>query len=532
METSVMGETKGGEERGLQCQKFPESQFLDFIRATSSKDGFFRFKSASCSFFFSSRNQIKAISSNPSPPDSTANTNNGGRHFLVPFIRNLKWETLFTYCMNWVKHPMNIALLIWLLFVATCSIALFLLMTGLLNHTIQKNSDRKQWTEILNQILNALFTIMCLYQQPKISHHLVLLCRYGSKDIVQLRSAYCKNGTRRPHERAHMMFVVILLQITCLSQYGLCALYWTFTSNTRPDLPQILFIALGTSSPIIAVVYKVFGPLGRNNKSEFGEVLQQNYEVFSVENELNLYNKRVIVASPEWAGGLLDCWDDNTVFFLSFFCTFCLFGWNMERLGFGNMYVHIITFILLCCAPVLVFGITALNIHNDTIRYIVEMAGIVLCLLGLLYGGFWRIQMRRRFKLPGNSFCNGFLALSDFIQWLFCWSCSLAQEVRTVNLYDVEKDGFCARESGDGSEIVLTPLPRENVAGAVIINLGLDLEEGSHCSTEKGVDVEMIHGRREQEVDEVVRNEMMRPPVRALMKEENEVQAKCLIVVG
>lgn len=322
-----------------------------------------------------------------------------------------------------------------------------------------------------------------------------------------------------------MMFVVILLQITCWSQYGLCALYWTYTSKTRPDLPQILFIALGTSSPIIAGVYKYFGPLGRKNKSENVEVVQRNYEVASVENELGLY-KRVTVASPEWAGGLFDCWDDITVLFLSFFCTFCFFGWHMERLGFGNMYVHIITFILLCCAPILVFSITALKIYNDTIRHLVELAGIVLCLLGLLYGGFWRTQMRRRFKLPGNGFFCGFLALSDFIQWLFCWSCSLAQEVRTVNLYDVENDGFCTKESEERSYGVLTPLPRENVAGDVTINLGLNVGAGSHCATEGSIDMEMINGGREV-VNEAVGNEMMRPPVRTLMKKEDEVQEMC-----
>ncbi|KAK8939336.1 hypothetical protein KSP40_PGU002118 [Platanthera guangdongensis] len=521
----VNGENKEEDEKVPQFQKLCENRFFDFLKATPSEEEFLKFDSAPSSFSFGcrsrSQSQIIDISSNPSPPDPTPDTNDGGGCFCIPFIRKIKWESLFTYCKNWVKHPMNISLLIWIFFVAACLIALFLLMTGLLNRTIRKDSDRKKWTEILNQILNALFTIMCLYQHPRITHHLVLLCRYGSKDILELRSIYCKNGRRKPHERAHMMFVVILLQITCWSQYGLCALYWAFTSKTRPDWPQILFIALGTGAPIIAGVYTVFSPLGRKNHPCNDEEFQRNYEACSVENELKLYDKRVIVASPEWAGGPLDCWDDKSVFCLSFFCTFCVFGWNMERLGFGNMYVHIITFILLCSAPVIVFGVAALNIYNDTIRYLVGIAGITLCLLGLLYGGFWRIQMRRRFKLPGNGFCCGFLAPSDFMQWFFCWSCSLAQEVRTGNFYDVENDGFCRKDSKEGSERVLTSLSGENVAGDAIITLRLDSGGGSHHAQEEDVDVEMIICRGEEEV-EVVINEMMRPPVQSWMKEEDD----------
>ena len=57
-------------------------------------------------------------------------------------------------------------------------------------------------------------------------------------------------------------------------------------------------------------------------------------------------------------------------------CTFCVFGWNMERLGFGNMYVHAFTFILLCVAPLLIFSVTALNVYDDDIRDAVVAVGV------------------------------------------------------------------------------------------------------------------------------------------------------------
>ena len=79
----------------------------------------------------------------------------------------------------------------------------------------------------------------------------------------------------------------------------------------------------------------------------------------------------------EWSGGVFDCCDDGTVCALSATCTFCVFGWNMERLGFGNMYVHAFTFILLCIAPFLIFSVTALNIHDQDVRDTVVAVGVL-----------------------------------------------------------------------------------------------------------------------------------------------------------
>ena len=73
--------------------------------------------------------------------------------------------------------------------------------------------------------------------------------------------------------------------------------------------------------------------------------------------------------------------------------------------------------------------------------------------------------MRKRYKLPGGRgwwWC-GSAAVGDCVKWLCCWSCALAQEVRTANFYDVEDDRFVAvvgARDGEGRP-VLVPLPRE-----------------------------------------------------------------------
>eukprot|EP00262_Sarcandra_glabra_P002011 TRINITY_DN12236_c0_g1_i1.p1 TRINITY_DN12236_c0_g1~~TRINITY_DN12236_c0_g1_i1.p1 ORF type:complete len:309 (-),score=57.40 TRINITY_DN12236_c0_g1_i1:78-875(-) len=167
--------------------------------------------------------------------------------------------------------------------------------------------------------------------------------------------------------------------------------------------------------------------------------------------------QRVAESRVEWQGGLFDFWDDIPLAYLSLFCGFCVFGWNMERLGFGNMYVHIATFLLLCMAPFWVFNLAAINIDNEIVREALGITGIVLCVFGLLYGGFWRIQMRKRFNLPANDFCCGNPAVTDCAQWLFCCPCSLSQEVRTGNFYDVEEDRLYRKQMD-----VLSPLPRED----------------------------------------------------------------------
>jgi Cys-rich protein (TIGR01571 family) len=218
-------------------------------------------------------------------------------------------------------------------------------------------------------------------------------------------------------------------------------------------------MGVGLAAPIIAGLYMIYGPLGK--KYTMPDPQLEN----DLECQVLELNQKVILNRPVWIGGLFDFWDDLTVACLSLFCTCCVFGWNMERLGFGNMYVHIFTFLLLCMAPFWVFNVSALMINDEALRYSVGITGILLSFLGLLYGGYWRTQMRKRFRLPSNPFCYGYAGLSDFVRWLFCSSCALAQEVRTGNFYEIEEGELCSRErieeETDGLKSVLAPLERE-----------------------------------------------------------------------
>ncbi|CAK9160609.1 unnamed protein product [Ilex paraguariensis] len=398
------------------------------------------------------------------------------QHFNRVFSRKIDWTSLWRISKEWFRNPMNMALFLWITCVAVSGAILFLVMVGMLNHALPKKSQRDAWFEVNNQILNALFTLMCLYQHPKRFYHLVLLLRWRPGDISKLRKVYCKNGTYKPNEWAHMMVVISLLHLNCFAQYALCGLNLGYKRSERPAIGVAITISVAIAAPAIAGVYTIVSPLGRDYDSEMDDEAHvqitdtetsrpSQLRVNSSQKRFSFASKdeeRIVEHRPMWSGGILDFWDDISLAYLSLFCSFCVFGWNMERLGFGNMYVHIATFLLFCMAPFWIFNLAAININNESVRELLGISGIFLCVFGLLYGGYWRMQMRKRFNLPTYSFCCGKPSVSDCALWLFCCWCSLAQEVRTGNSYDIVEDKLYRKQVDECGQSPVSPLPRED----------------------------------------------------------------------
>ncbi|XP_065871151.1 uncharacterized protein [Euphorbia lathyris] len=457
--------------RTLLSNENPQKNLQDTLSALPNRRQFFNFGSASAKFrrLAQDRDDISR---------SVSSSSHGFRERINGvFSRKIDWSSVMKMIKEWLRDPMNLALFVWILCVAISGAILFLVMTGMLNAVLPRKSQRNVWFEINNQILNALFTLMCLYQHPKRFYHLVLLCRWKPEDISRLRKIYCKNGTYKPHEWMHMMVVVLLLHLNCFAQYALCGLNLGYKRSERPPIGVGICISCAIAAPAVAGLYTIISPLGRDYDSEMDEEAQLH--VTADENtrtelsRLRTIEKRFsfatrdeegrVEARPQWSGGVLDFWDDISLAYLSLFCSFCVFGWNMERLGFGNMYVHIATFILFCMAPFWIFNLAAVTIDDETVREALGLTGIILCVFGLLYGGFWRIQMRKRFHLPTYTFCFGKPSVSDCMLWLCCCWCSLAQEVRTANSYDIVHDKFCKKHVDISNH--LQPLPHESVSG-------------------------------------------------------------------
>nr|XP_027190012.1 uncharacterized protein LOC101513933 isoform X2 [Cicer arietinum] len=396
------------------------------------------------------------------------------------FAQKLEWSSIKKMCQEWIRNPMNMALFAWIICVAVSGAILFFVMTGMLNGVLKTKSERHTWFEINNQILNALFTLMCLYQHPKRFYHLVLLCRWRPNDISRLRMIYCKNGTYKPNEWTHMMVVVILLHLNCFAQYALCGLNLGYKRSQRPAVGVGITISFSIAAPAIAGLYTILSPLGKDYDCEIDEESQvqitSSHERKEHVREKPLEKKYafaskdqqgVIENKPNWSGGILDIWKDISLAYLSLFCTFCVFGWNMERLGFGNMYVHIATFMLFCMAPFWIFVLASVNIDDDSVRQGLVAVGIILCFCGLLYGGFWRIQMRKRFNLPNYEFCFGKSSVSDCTLWLCCCWCSLAQEARTANSYDLVEDKLlCMKEIDTREDVESTKSSSSNTVSS------------------------------------------------------------------
>ncbi|XP_019705864.1 uncharacterized protein [Elaeis guineensis] len=462
--------------RGLLDEKRHGNKFLSAVAAFPGKSMFV--KLGSSSRLSSSSSKFRRIAeerddiphSVPSPVYHSRS-----KRFPVPFAKKINWVSLWRMCKEWIRDPLNMALFVWIACVAISGAILFLVMTGMLNGVLPRKSQRDTWFEVNNQILNALFTLMCLYQHPKRFHHLVLLCRWRPEDVLTLQKIYCKNGTYKPNERKHMMIVVILLHINCFAQYALCGLNLGYPRSKRPAIGVGLCISVAIGAPAIASVYNILSPLGKEYETETDQEAQgqtssavdhrpAHLRLKSLEKRYSFTvsnGNRVAESSPRWVGGLFDFWDDISLAYLSVFCSCCVFGWNMDRLGFGNMFVHITTFLLFCLAPFFIFNLAAVNINNEAIREALGITGFVLCIFGLLYGGFWRIQMRKKFNLPGNTFCCGKPAITDCFQWLCCCSCSLAQELRTADYYDVVEDKLYLKEMNNSTPLMLFPLPRE-----------------------------------------------------------------------
>lgn len=385
------------------------------------------------------------------------------------------WATLKQQGLGWLRNPKNLALLLWGLAVAVSGAILFMVMVGMLNGALPRKKDRDAWFEVNNQILNALFTLMCLYLHPSRFYHSFLLYRWEPRDVIKMRNIYSKNGTRKLHEWFHMTVVVLLLHLNCLAQYALCGLNWGYKRSERPAIGVGVCLSFAIGCSAAAGIYTILSPLGR----EFEAVDEDEYTKLAasvadnleqgggdaanvaLRNETSLYDIRFMkfrllekrmsfaqwdggkeVEHPVWKGGLWDWRMVPGISVLSTLCCVCVFGWNMDRLGFGNRYVHIVTFILLLSAPYWIFTLAAVNIDNYFVRHGIGGAGVALCVFGLLYGGFWRIKMRETFNLPASTWCFRNPRLTDCTQWLFCSICSLCQEVRTAESYDIRDDKF------------------------------------------------------------------------------------------
>ena len=180
-----------------------------------------------------------------------------------PSRRKINWASLRQKFKQWIRHPLNMVIFVGFIVLFTSGVAHLLLSTGMLDGVFPRKSQRDSMVEVMNQTINAIFTLVCLCQHPKWFYHLFLLCRWRSEDILKLREVYCKEGTKKPNERKHILVIVLLCHVNCFAQYAYAVLSVGFASYTRPALAAgpCLYVAISTG--IIAGMYGRCGPLGK-----------------------------------------------------------------------------------------------------------------------------------------------------------------------------------------------------------------------------------------------------------------------------
>lgn len=131
----------------------------------------------------------------------------------------------------------------------------------------------------------------------------------------------------------------------------------------------------------------------------------------------------------------------------------------MERLGFGHKVVHTMAFIIVLFGPILVFQFSASALEDLGVApRIIYYCGVLLAMLGLAYGGAWRMKMRETYHLPGSTVCCGSKRATDICTWIWCSYCALCQEIRTTDQYQVEETSYAqAPDAEAGGVAVVAP---------------------------------------------------------------------------
>lgn len=140
----------------------------------------------------------------------------------LPAVSKVTLGEIAKETVEFLKDPINLALLVWMVLSLPDCITIVLLKLGYLDRLVPSAEERERMDEASTQIVNALFFLTCLIVFPLMCRHTFLLWRWGPKDKLELREAFCKHGKRKPHDWTHIAIVVFWGQVR---REGLVAFY-------------------------------------------------------------------------------------------------------------------------------------------------------------------------------------------------------------------------------------------------------------------------------------------------------------------
>ncbi|GJP42329.1 hypothetical protein CLOM_g1905 [Closterium sp. NIES-68] len=393
------------------------------------------------------------------PPDISPGAKHKKKRRLkvkLPGIGELSWKQMWLDSMEWMSNPINAASFFWCILATFAFVIVVMCELGLMKTYIPDHETLEEVKEVSTQILNALFVLMCLIWHPVFMRDVLLLIRWKPKDKWEIRGEYCKEGKRKPNDRTHMAIVVFWLQLTCWATYAFAAVFLVYPMGERPMELLLITTVVSFIAPAFAFLHLLLSPLSKDyDIVRVGEGDQAKVQMY--QRSASFMVSHTKVEDAQWAGSVFPgCCSDTRIACLSFFFPFCMFGYNMERLGFGHRVVHTFMFIIMLVGPVFIFELCAAAVHLHVSKNIIFYFGIAIAITGLGYGGAWRVKIRETYNLPGSRWWCGSKRLTDICTWMWCCCCALCQEVRTADQYQVVENSFYRRagdiESGAGAK--------------------------------------------------------------------------------
>ncbi|CAI5479412.1 unnamed protein product [Closterium sp. Yama58-4] len=166
---------------------------------------------------------------------------------------------------EYIRHPPRLPILVNAVVIVTMTCGVFALLTGIYRVAFTSDDKRADLLEFSTQVLQAAGTVAALLLHPTRLVYLLRLVRWRPADVISLRKVFSRGdaAVAKPHERRHMAVVIGLLNIACVSQYGIFLCLCLRAPADRRIFPVVVFIFGAFGLGTVAGVYFLLCPLGR-----------------------------------------------------------------------------------------------------------------------------------------------------------------------------------------------------------------------------------------------------------------------------
>eukprot|EP01012_Entosiphon_sulcatum_P008879 TRINITY_DN14887_c0_g1_i1.p1 TRINITY_DN14887_c0_g1~~TRINITY_DN14887_c0_g1_i1.p1 ORF type:complete len:413 (+),score=64.94 TRINITY_DN14887_c0_g1_i1:44-1240(+) len=149
---------------------------------------------------------------------------------------------------NWLVRWRHMMLVSMALVVVICGALLFFAMINVLK--LKNETEKIAFIEVNSQILNAVFTILALSNQPARILDTFYFFANAVRRLHKRHAWYQPESF--PEQRRQLATVLLLLQLNCIFQYLMDLAMWGWPHPSRPTWMVYLFLPLGMLTGMLA----------------------------------------------------------------------------------------------------------------------------------------------------------------------------------------------------------------------------------------------------------------------------------------